>query len=318
MIAAGASAGITHRTALIAVDWGTTSARAYRVDASGTIQETRQVPLGIQQVRDGTFAAALGALLGDWTREAVPRLACGMIGSRQGWVEAPYVECPATLDALASRMVRTPEDALTIVPGIECRDAQGVPDVMRGEETQIVGALTHDGAPALFVLPGTHSKWAIVRAGRIESFSTCMTGELFAVLTEHSILGRMVAREEQPFAAEAFGRGTRSAFNGGNGQGSLLHDLFGARTLALFGELAPGEVADYLSGLLIGNEIAAGRQWAMKCGVDVERVTLVGAPALCGRYSAALAEAGIAASAGPADAAALGLWRIARHAGLLR
>jgi 2-dehydro-3-deoxygalactonokinase len=316
LTAAGTQPPLARRTALIAVDWGTTSARAYRVDASGAIQDARHVALGILQVRDNAFAAALMTLLGDWAGEAVPRLACGMIGSRQGWLEAPYADCPATLDALAGRIVRTSDGALAIVPGLACRDLQGVPDVMRGEETQIVGALDDDGTPALFVLPGTHSKWAIVRAGRIEAFSTCMTGEVYAVLKDHSILGRMIAPAGQPFAAGAFGRGTRNALNG-SGPGALLHDLFGARTLALFGELPPDEVADYLSGLLIGNEIAAGRQWATKRGGS-ERVTLVGAPALCARYSVALAIAGIAVSEGPADAAARGLWRIAQHAGLVR
>jgi 2-dehydro-3-deoxygalactonokinase len=241
-----------------------------------------------------------------------------MIGSRQGWVEAPYVDCPAALDALADRLARTPDGALAIVPGLTCRDAQGVPDVMRGEETQIMGALPDDSPPTLVLLPGTHSKWAIARAGRIETFWTCMTGEVYAVLKGHSILGRMIARGEPPFAAGAFARGARCALTQGHARGALLHHLFGARTLALFDEVAPAEIADYLSGLLIGSEIAAGREWAIASGVEADRVTLVGARALCDRYAAALAEAGIAAIDGPSDAAARGLWRIARHAGLLR
>ncbi len=318
MTAAGSSAPDARRTALVAVDWGTTSARAYRVDAAGTILDERHAPLGIQQVRSGAFGAALETLLGDWTGEGVPRLACGMIGSRQGWIEAPYGECPATLDALAGRMVQTPDGALTIVPGLTCRDAAGIPDVMRGEETQIVGALPDDDSPALFVLPGTHSKWAIVRHARIETFSTCMTGEVYAVLKEHSILGRMIPSAEPRFAAEAFDRGARRAMDAGNGAGALLHDLFGARTLALFDKLAAEDIADYLSGMLIGSEIAAGTHWAKANGMEARSVDLVGALALCERYSAALAGAGIAARAGPADAAARGLWRIARHAGLLR
>jgi 2-dehydro-3-deoxygalactonokinase len=288
------------------------------MDGAGRIDGERAAPLGIQQIHDGEFAAALDRLLGDWSREAAPRLACGMIGSRQGWVEAPYMDCPAAFDALATRLARTPDGTLEIVPGLVCRDAQGVPDVMRGEETQIVGTLADDSPPTLVILPGTHSKWAIVRAGRIDAFWTCMTGEVYAVLKSHSILGRMIAPGEPPPVAGAFARGVRCTLAQAHGRGALLHHLFGARTLALFDEVAPADVADYLSGLLIGSEIAAGRDWAIDRGIAAVRATLIGAPALCDRYSAALAEAGIAAVAGPRDAAAHGLWKIARRAGRIQ
>src|SRR5687767_5677610 len=125
------------QTALIAIDWGTTAARAYRMDGDGQVLEQRAAPLGIAHIRDGRFAAALGALLGDWATDDAPRLACGMIGSRQGWVEAPYVACPASLAALAGGIVRM--ESLHIVPGLLARDARGVPDVLRGEETQLAG-----------------------------------------------------------------------------------------------------------------------------------------------------------------------------------
>src|SRR5512135_3042431 len=110
-------------TALIAIDWGTTSARAYRHDDAGRVAGERSAALGIQHVRDGAFAAALANLLGDWARERAPRLACGMIGSRQGWVEAPYRACPAALDTLATALTYTPERTLAIVPGVTCVDA---------------------------------------------------------------------------------------------------------------------------------------------------------------------------------------------------
>ena len=131
-------------TALLAIDWGTTSARAYRIAGDGEVLDARESPLGIQHIRDGAFAAALRSLLGDWIDIAAPRIACGMIGSRQGWVEAPYVDCPAGLDRLARSVVTTPDGALAIVAGVRCRDAAGLPDVMRGEETQIVGAFADD------------------------------------------------------------------------------------------------------------------------------------------------------------------------------
>ena len=311
--------------ALIAIDWGTTAARAYRHDAGGRVVGERSAPLGIQQVRDGAFVAALATLLGDWAEDPAPRIACGMIGSRQGWVEAPYCDCPAALDALATRLAHTPGGALAIVPGVTCVDAAGVPDVMRGEETQILGAVTaaegSGAASRLIVLPGTHSKWAIVADGRIEAFATFLTGELYAVLKEHSILGRMMAPGADvgdcAAATTAYDRGIRRGLAATPIDAGLLHDLFGTRTLALFGDLAPAASAEYLSGLLIGNEIREGGAWAARFGLAGDRAFLVGAPALNARYAHAFALAGVTAVAGPADAAARGLWHIARHAGLV-
>jgi 2-dehydro-3-deoxygalactonokinase len=300
--------------ALIGVDWGTTSARAYRLGVRGELLGVRTAPLGIQQV-GGTYPDALAALLGDWASEAVPRLACGMIGSRQGWVEAPYVACPGSLDALARGVVRTEGGALSIVPGLSCRHGDGVPDVMRGEETQIAGALRDDAGPTLAILPGTHSKWAIVRAGTIVEFATHMTGEVFAVLRDHSILGRMLASGEADFAPEAFAQGARRGHERG---GEILHLLFGVRTMTLLGGLVPEQAADYLSGLLIGSEIAAGRSWAASEGVPLDSAVLIGGRALCVRYDAALRATGAEARIAPEDAAARGLWRIARAAAIVR
>ena len=304
-------------SALIGIDWGTTSARAYRIDAEGSVQDVRAAPLGVQQVR-ADFAQALATLLGDWRHEPVPRLACGMVGSRQGWVEAPYVTCPATEHALARALVRTPDDSLAIVPGLADVDAEGTPDVMRGEETQIIGAIPPDAKPVLAVLPGTHSKWAIVRGGAVESFATYMTGEVYAVLRDHSILGRMAKGSERAFAAAAFARGIQRALAKGATADTLLHRLFGARTLALRADLAPEDTGDYLSGLLIGSEVAAGRSWARAHGYPTESALLVGSRALCERYAAAMHEAGIVTTWGPEHAAAHGLWRIARASALVR
>ncbi|MEO8675976.1 MAG: 2-dehydro-3-deoxygalactonokinase [Casimicrobiaceae bacterium] len=304
-------------SALVAIDWGTTSARAYRLDASGAVLEVREAPLGIQQVRDG-FAQALATLLGDWRHDPAPRLACGMIGSRQGWVEAPYVDCPATLDALVRGIVHAPDGALAIVPGLAGRDDEGVPDVMRGEETQIVGAVAPDSPATLAVLPGTHSKWALVRDGAIEAFATYMTGEVYAVLRDHSILGRMKDGTTQEFSSAAFARGVRAALAHDGPAGALLHRLFGARTLALRADLAPEDTGDYLSGLLIGSEVVAGRDWARARDPSTAAVLLVGSAALCDLYQTALHEAGTATHNGPEHAAARGLWRIAQAAELLR
>ncbi|MEO8344931.1 MAG: 2-dehydro-3-deoxygalactonokinase [Betaproteobacteria bacterium] len=299
-------------TSLIAIDWGTTSARAYCLDAAGKVVAARCVPLGVLQVQDGCFPEALAILLGDWHDVAAPRLACGMVGSRQGWREAPYVDCPAPLASLAAGIVHTDGRALAIVPGVRTRDSNGIPDVMRGEETQLVGAVDEHEERVLAVLPGTHSKWALVEKGRITDFATYMTGEMYSVLLQHSILGRLA----QPAGAEpgsAFALGVTR----GLGAGGLNHDLFGARTLVLTGELATHDVSDWLSGLLIGREVRNARLWAHRQGCDGARVRLVGADALLARYATAMTQAGINVEQAPTEAAAFGLWRIAQHATLV-
>ena len=216
------------------------------------------------------------------------------------------------LRAIAAGLTPVPDASLFIVPGLLCRDADGMPDVMRGEETQIFGALPEGSDERqVVVLPGTHSKWAMVGANRIERFATFMTGELYAVLREHSILGRLLTNDSDP---DALARGVRTSLRDG---AALSHDLFSARTLALTGALAPAGVGDYLSGLLLGAEIAAARKWLVQHRLDAATVTLVGDARLCERYQHALRLAGIDAAFGPGDAAARGLFRIATHAGML-
>lgn len=299
--------------ALLAIDWGTSSTRAYAMDREGRVRDTRSAPLGVQRVASGEFAQALEALCGGRVPEGVPLIACGMIGSRQGWIEAPYCPCPADFRAVAAGLTRVPGTQLAIVPGLMCRDDDGIADVMRGEETQILGALA-DGTRArqVVLLPGTHSKWAIIGADGIEAFSTFMTGELYAVLVEHSILGRLAASGSDE---EALSRGVRHSLRA---EAALTHDLFSARTLALTDRLAPSAVGDYLSGLLLGAEIAAARQWLERMRLAATRLTLIGAQVLVQKYRTALAIAGLGADIGSEDAAARGLWRIACHAGLLR
>jgi 2-dehydro-3-deoxygalactonokinase len=297
---------------LIAIDWGTSAARAYTLGAQGVVIAERSLPLGIQRIADGKFADALSALCGGDIPSDVPLLASGMIGSRQGWVEAPYRECPAGFDAIAAGLTMVPGATLRIVPGLLCRDEDGVPDVMRGEETQIFGALSEQALDRqVVVLPGTHSKWAIVGANGIERFATFMTGEMYAVLREHSILGRLVTDGSDP---DALARGVHFSLRE---DAALSHDLFSARTLALTGTLASAGVADYLSGLLLGAEIAAARKWLAQHKLDALALTLVGDAVLCERYQRALRWTGMNALLGPADAAARGLWRIATHAGML-
>ncbi|HEY2818704.1 MAG TPA: 2-dehydro-3-deoxygalactonokinase [Casimicrobiaceae bacterium] len=298
---------------LIAIDWGTTSARAYRLDARGGVADERAAPLGIAQIPSGRYDEALSALLGEWSREPAPRLACGMIGSRQGWIEAPYVACPASIDALVGGIVAVRASMLSIVPGLITRDRHGTPDVMRGEETQLVGAVDVDESMVLAVLPGTHSKWARMERGRIVDFSTYMTGELFGVLLAHSILGRMSERSPDAHTGAGFLRGVdRGLKNDG-----VMHAIFGARTLVLAGEMAATDVDDWLSGMLIGAEIRAALAWARDAGIETTRVRIIGNDKLAARYATALAHAGVSTAQGDRHAAARGLWRIATQAGLL-
>ena len=301
--------------ALVAIDWGTSHARAYVVDTDGRVVAERAAPVGVGAIRDGDFGGALARLLGDWTALAVPRVASGMIGSRQGWVEAPYVTCPAGAASVAAAISRTPGGELAVIPGIIVRDEAGVPDVIRGEETQVFGAVRDDERDLLAVLPGTHSKWVHVARGRIVEFETHMTGELYAVLLAHSLLGRLADAAHAPdVPGPAFARGVARGLAGGG----LGHLIFGARTLALTGELAPNEVPDWLSGLLIGREIRSARTWANRRGLDAARVRVIGGDALVARYRQALAQADIDAEAGPADAAVRGIARVARLANLIR
>jgi 2-dehydro-3-deoxygalactonokinase len=297
---------------LIAIDWGTSAARAYALDDFGAVIGERSAPLGVQKVAAGGFAQALAMLCGGEMPIGVPLIAAGMIGSRQGWVEAPYCECPAGFDAIAAALTSVPGTRLFIVPGLICRGVDRVPDVIRGEETQVFGALSERiGARQVVVLPGTHSKWVVAGPDGIETFATFMTGELYAVLREHSILGRLAVPGADDAALE---RGVRHSLRQ---DAALTHDLFSARTLALTEALAPAGVADYLSGLLLGAEIAAARAWLAAQRLERTAVMLLGEPALLVRYRRALALAEIDSVPGPSDAAALGLWRIARHAGML-
>ncbi|HVR65893.1 MAG TPA: 2-dehydro-3-deoxygalactonokinase [Verrucomicrobiae bacterium] len=300
---------------LIALDWGTTNLRAYLVGSGGEVIAREERPLGIMQVAKADFAGALGETLKAWLplKPGLPIVACGMIGSRQGWREAPYVACPAAAADVARGMVpmewRDGHQVL-LIPGISCRDGQGVPDVIRGEETQIFGAVTGDGG--LFLLPGTHSKWVAVEKGRIISFATFMTGEVFGVLRQHSILGRTMQGEG--IDEGGFRRGVAAAAKGG---GALLHGLFGARTMNLFGELAEQEGAGYLSGLLIGTELLEAPRVVGIAGKP-SSIGLIGQPQLCRSYAMAAAELGYATSEAAPDAALHGIWRLACARGLVK
>ncbi|MBL8702473.1 MAG: 2-dehydro-3-deoxygalactonokinase [Alphaproteobacteria bacterium] len=296
-------------TTLIGLDWGTTNARALRFDAAGKIVELREKPLGILRVANGDFAGAFAELVGDW-RAAAPRarvLMCGMIGSRQGWREARYAALPADARALAGALLDMPEIGGAIVPGIAGDGLAGAPDVIRGEETQAIGVVALTACrDVTLCLPGSHSKWLEIRDGRLARFATFMTGESFAALKDHTILGRQMTGTASD--AVAFAGGLARAKEAGG----LLHHLFTVRTDGLFARLAPESAAAFLSGLLIGHEIAA----ALAAFASRE-VIVVGSEQLATPYRAALEAAGCRVSGVAGEVAVgAGLWQLATAAGM--
>lgn len=281
---------------LIAIDWGTSSLRGARLSDQGAVLEERAFARGILTVPPGDFPAIFQQHFGAWMEP--PDTLCliaGMAGSRQGWIEAPYCPCPAGFDELAQRLAWVEPGRIAIVPGMSCEHA-GVPDVMRGEETQVFGALHLLGLrDALLVLPGTHSKWVQVRGGRIETFATLMTGEFYALLRRDSILARTMPADDGELHEAAFDAGVALALR----DGGLLHHAFSVRSLALFDRLPAAQAPSYLSGLVIGDELRS-RQLA---GDDA--VVIVGTDALTQRYQRALAQCGVRAQCIGAQA----MWR---------
>lgn len=291
---------------MIIVDWGTSSFRAFRISGDGAILDRRSSPRGIMHVKGGRFADTLRGEIGDWLKAGENRvLLAGMIGSRQGWKEAPYVQCPAGAAELSEGLVDVPFDGaqVKLVPGMNGADQAGVAEVMRGEETQVVGAMAAMNGDGLACLPGTHSKWVRVEKGRIVRFTSHMTGEAFSALREHTILGRMM--KDGAASDAAFTDGVARAAE----PGGLLHHLFGVRTQTLFGKLAETDGASYLSGILIGHELRA------ELGhVQGETVHLIGAPELVVLYARAIAACGAKAVCLDAEASVRGLAIIGEHA----
>ncbi|MEO6527389.1 MAG: 2-dehydro-3-deoxygalactonokinase [Gemmatimonadaceae bacterium] len=301
---------------LIALDWGTSALRAYLLGDDGVVLDERSEPWGIMQLPEGEFVAAFREVTGRWLAAApeLRALASGMVGSAQGWVEAPYCAAPAGVRELARSLVSVADEPLSIVPGVSQSGER--PDVMRGEETQIVGVVERHpelAKDSLLVLPGTHSKWVHVREGRAERLTTFLTGELFAVLSTSSILGRFARDAANPpdaaAATDAFARGVLAARASAAGVTPLL---FSVRALVLAGKLAAESSLEYLSGLLVGDEL--------RCGLAAGEVprALVGDAVLCARYTAAFGLFGIHGVPMVEHTAPAGLWAIAVHANLIR
>ena len=302
--------------ALIAIDWGSSSFRAYLMSPNREVLDGVASDDGIGSVTAGAYPATLKRLIGQWldAHPSLPVIASGMVGSRHGWREAAYVKCPAGPRDVAANLTHVEADGrrVMLAAGLSYVDGAGQPDVMRGEETEIFGVA--DSGARLIVLPGSHSKWARVEGDRVVAFKTFVTGELFAALRDHTVAGAFARAAPAKSPGEAFALGVLrgAAAAGGKGEPGLLGLLFGARSLPLTGALDAGDAGEYLSGLLVGAEVGEGRRL-----FPGEEPHVAGAEALVERYLAAFEALGMRANAAPPQAAARGLFRIARDGGLL-
>ena len=268
---------------LVALDWGTTSLRGALLATDGRELQERAFAQGILTVDKGGFEAVFESCFGDWMQPGTLCLIAGMAGSQQGWMEAPYCPCPAGFADIAANLAWVEPKKIAIVPGLSV-DTNGIPDVMRGEETQVFGALQLLGLrDVTLVLPGTHSKWVSVSNGCVSDFSTWMTGEFYALLSQHSILARTLPLTDTPHDEAAFKQGVAHALRGDG----LLHTAFSTRTLSLFKRMASDALPSYLSGLVIGEELKGQHL------TSGEALVLIGAPELCLRYEQALTLLGV-------------------------
>lgn len=290
-------------SAFLACDWGTTNLRAWVIGEDGGVIRSRDFPLGVAKLAPGEAARRFREeVRPGLVAEHLPAILSGMIGSTLGWAVADYLPCPAGRDELKAALL-TVDKEVRIVPGLRTRGPFGASDVMRGEETQILGWLHADPARLkgrqVVCHPGTHAKWAICRDGRIVDFLTSMTGELYAVLTKHSVLATSAPPfDDKGVDDKAFDEGLAAAGDGGG----LASRLFSARARVVAdGKPADGS-ASYLSGLIIGADVAAAPGLL---GVKGAPVAVLGEPHLCRSYARALTAAGVDASIHEGDAASI-------------
>jgi len=280
-------------TDFIGINWGSSNCRAWLLRGTGQdegeVLEAWSEPAGIAGLDRAGMQALVEGLRQRWP-SASRLYACGMVGSNIGWQEVPYAQCPIGLDGLAAGLqaTRIGQAQMAIVPGLACRRADGAPDIMRGEETELFGLLRAGRLPrdGVVALPGTHTKWVRLREGQVVEFVTAMSGEVFDRLTAAGLLASIVGAPAQP--GPAFAAGLAQGRTARPGLGTLL---FGARARVIRGDLARDDAASYLRGLLIGSEIADAL--ALYPEAAKAPVTLVGAGPVCEMYAAALAGLGI-------------------------
>ncbi|WP_338036845.1 2-dehydro-3-deoxygalactonokinase [Microbulbifer mangrovi] len=296
----------------LACDWGTSSFRLMRLDQQGNILSVKETKNGIKALKCQDIERYLiGECREVAGSETLPVVMCGMVGSSIGWYEVPYVDCPASEATLAAELWRVPCESLEAycVSGVKLQTSTGIADVMRGEETQVVGWLTQasvqERAHSVLCLPGTHSKWVTITDGCISDFSTAFTGELYSLLKDHSVL----VQGEQHDSAEAFSAGLQAS----GGGAALIHQLFNARSRTVLGLQEPADSAAYLSGLLLGSEVGA-----MASTLGSGPVHLVCGDYLAGPYRQAFEHYGVDCTHYSGGTfSAKGLWSVARAANLI-
>ncbi len=268
----------------IAIDWGSTNLRAWHYQ-HGVCVEHRQAAAGVTRLNGKSPQAVFDEITRGWRENHTPVLMAGMVGSNAGWKIAPYLPCPAAFSAFSQQLTPVLEN-VWIIPGLSVRRDDNC-NVMRGEETQLLGAKSLSPAP-LYIMPGTHCKWVQADDRTVQDFRTAMTGELHHILLSHSLVG--AGLPEQLASQGAFSAGLERGIN----DNALLPRLFEVRAAHVLGELPRSEVSDFLSGLLIGNEVATmARRYALN---PQQPVTLVAGPSLSQRYVAALTLMGFQAS----------------------
>ena len=303
---------MTNLAEWVAVDWGTSNLRAWGIDSGGEIAFARSSTEGMGKLNREAYPGVLIDLLDDAVARPVDVLICGMAGARQGWIEAPYLDAPADLGGLGFSAVAPPmpsgKFAPKILPGV-CQKLSGAEDVMRGEETQLLGlSALLPGFDGLVVMPGTHSKWATLSGRRIERFSTAMTGELFDVLKTHSVLRHSLQGElDGPDRDTGFEAGLDAGLERPE---RLTAILFKVRAGSLLSGRSAPWCAGFLSGLLIGAEIGGQRDWIPDGG----EIPLVGGVALCALYARGFARLGASTRIVDATDATLAGLKAARQA----
>lgn len=291
------------RPLFLAADWGTTNLRAWVIGEDGSVLAERRFPWGVGRLERGEAEGRLAdTIRPELDARELPAVLCGMIGSTLGIIEVPYVDCPAGLDEVAAHLkpVEGLAPPVLIAPGLRCRRLNGDPDVMRGEETKVLGWVVQDAARSrgrhMLLMPGTHNKWVLIEEGAVRRFVTCMSGELFELVTHHGVLKTEESSPEDPEAfAEGVGRGAEP--------GALAAKLFSARSRVVGGDMARSAARSYISGLLIGDEIStlpalAGAETGQEIG-------LLGDEALCRYYATALDQLGMKASRHDGDGAVI-------------
>ena len=296
------------RPGFVAIDWGSSRFRAYLVDITGNTLDQAESDQGIFRCEKGAYENTLWHACKHWLqhKRKIPILMAGMTGSRDGWFETQYLPCPVSIHSLCDNIVQIPDlhsHPVYIVPGISVTSSSGLPDVIRGEETQIFGALDPSLRNNLLVcVPGTHSKWIRVKNNQITRFSTFMTGEVFSVIQQCGSISSLL--DECDFNKDTFLAGVDVSQN----KGGLLHHIFSIRARVVSGQNGMNPDKNYLSGMLIGAEIKS----ALELYPDVTDMRIIGAGALIHDYSLAFSALGISVISTTSDKAFVkGLWKLA-------